>query len=261
MRNLALIIYRYLVAFWINLIHLLYWLKNLPRYIYTYCKLKKEKGANKFGKIHLSYPCLHDKDDNAWVCKWHYFHQDLLVASEIFKENPEKHVDIASRIDWFVAHLATFREVEVLDIREIDSKVKNIKFKQADLMDIWDDMKDYSSSISCLHAIEHFWLWRYWDSIDINGHLKWLDNIYKMLMRGGILYFSTPIGKQRIEFNAHRVFSIKYLYDYFIDKYEIEKFAYVDDNGDLHEDIDIKQGLKDTFWLTYGCGIFKLRKK
>ena len=142
-----------------------------------------------------------------------------------------------------------------------NQEVKNIKFKQADLMNVWDDMKDYSSSISCLHAIEHFWLWRYWDSIDINGHLKWLNNIYKMLKKGGVFYFSTPIWKQRIEFNAHRVFSVKYLYDYFKDKYKIEKFSYVDDNWDLHENINVNEWFEDSFWCQFGCWIFKLIKK
>lgn len=252
------IIYRYLSNFWLEPLKFIKWIKNVFWYISDSIKLKKQN--DKSFPIKCSYPCLHDKDDNAWVCKWHYFHQDLLVASEIYKDNPGKHVDIASRIDWFVAHLAVFREVEVLDIRKIDSNVKNIKFKQADLMNIWDDMKDYSSSISCLHAIEHFWLWRYWDSIDINWHLKWLDNIYKMLKKGGVLYFSTPIGKQRIEFNAHRVFSIRYLHDCFVDKYKIENFSYVDDNWDLHENVDIKEWFKNNFWCQFGCWIFKLRK-
>ena len=252
-------IFRYLVSFWIHLWNLVRWFKNITRYISDSIKIKKQK--NKDFPIKCNYPCIHDKDDNAWVCKWDYFHQDLLVAQEIFKDNPKKHVDIGSRVDWFVAHVATFRKIEVLDIREMESKVENIKFKQADLMNIWDDLKDYSSSISCLHAIEHFWLWRYWDSIDINWHLKWLDNIYKMLTKGWILYFSTPIWKQRIEFNAHRVFSVKYLCDYFKDKYEIQKFSYVDDQWDLHKDVDVEEWFKDSFWLMYGCWIFKLIKK
>jgi len=39
----------------------------------------------------------------------HYFHQDLLVAGKIFKNNPIKHVDIGSRMDGFIAHVASFR--------------------------------------------------------------------------------------------------------------------------------------------------------
>jgi hypothetical protein len=252
------IVYRYLMQLWFEPLKLFEGFRALFWFLPDYFKFKKVK--NKDFHLMCSFPCLHDKYDNSWVCKWHYFHQDLIVAQEIFKENPKKHVDIASRVDWFVAHIATFREIEVLDIRKLDSKVKNIKFKQADLMNIWDDMKDYTSSISCLHAIEHFWLWRYWDSIDINWHIKGLDNIYMMLKKWGILYLSTPIWKQRIEFNAHRVFSVKYLYDYLIDKYEIEKFAYVDDNWDLHENVDIKWWFKNSFWCRFWCWLFKLRK-
>ncbi len=33
----------------------------------------------------------------------------------------------------------------------------------------------------------------------------------RMLKKEGKFYFSVPIGEQRIEFNAHRVFSVKYL--------------------------------------------------
>ena len=249
---------RYITWFWLNPRKFVWALKNLWWFIKDYLKLKKQKDKN--FPIKCNYPCLHDKEDNAGVCKWDYFHQDLLVAQEIFKDNPEKHVDIASRIDWFVAHLATFREVEILDIRVIDSKIENIKFKQADLMNIWDDMRNYSSSISCLHAIEHFWLWRYWDTLDINWHIKWLDNIYKMLRKWWMLYFSTPIWKQRIEFNAHRVFSVKYLCDLFKDKYEILKFSYVDDNWELHCNIDVLEWFNDNFWCLYGCWIFKLKK-
>jgi hypothetical protein len=71
--------------------------------------------------------------------------------------------------------------------------------------------KNYCDSISSLHAIEHFWLGRYGDRIDINGYIKGLNTIYWMLKKWGIFYFSVPIGPQRIEFNAHRVFSLKYL--------------------------------------------------
>lgn len=252
------VIYRCFMQLWFEPLKLISWIKSLFRFIPNYFEFRKNK--DKAFPLKCSFPCLHDKNDDAWICKGHYFHQDLIVAQEIFKERPKKHVDIASRVDWFVAHVATFREIEVLDIRNIDSKVKNIKFKQADLMNIWDNMVNYAESISSLHAIEHFWLWRYWDSIDQNGHIKWLDNIYKMLKKDGIFYLAVPIWKQRIEFNAHRVFSVKYLYDYINEKYRIENFAYVDDEWDLHKDINIKDWFKNNFWCWFWCWIFKLRK-
>jgi hypothetical protein len=119
----------------------------------------------------------------------------------------------------------------------------------------------YTDSISCLHAIEHFGLGRYNDSIDADGHIKGLDTIYHTLKQGGKFYFSTPIGPQRIEFNAHRVFSVQYLLDLFKGKYLIDSFSFIDDSGDLHKDIELTKDLIDSNCdCTYGCGVFELSK-
>ena len=258
MHSILKLIYLYFIWFGINLP--VFWksLMRIPSYVSDYINLKKQRGGN--FKIIPNYPCLTDKDDNWWVAQWHYFHQDLLVAQKIYKANPQKHVDIWSRIDWFVSHVATFRKIEVFDIRPIENHVDNIKFKQADLMNLDESLINYTSSISSLHVIEHFWLWRYWDIIDINWHLKWLENVYKILKRWGIFYFAVPIGDQRIEFNAHRIFSIKYLNDIFNDRYDLVDFSYVDDNWNLHVHVDIKTWIKNNFNCKYGCWIFELRK-
>lgn len=71
-------------------------------------------------------PCLDDKYDNAGTWDGHYFYQDLYVAQKIFKKKPVKHVDIGSRIDGFVTHVASFREIELLDIRKMESSIPNI---------------------------------------------------------------------------------------------------------------------------------------
>ena len=59
---------------------------------------------------------LQDYSDNAGQNKGHYFHQDLLVAKMIYDTKPRRHIDIGSRLDGFVAHVASFREIEVFDI-------------------------------------------------------------------------------------------------------------------------------------------------
>lgn len=192
----------------------------------------------------------------------HYFHQDLLVASLIFKNNPIKHVDIGSRIDGFVAHVASFREIEVIDIRKLSNAGPNINFRRYNLIDKNFDIKDYCDSISCLHVMEHFGLGRYGDEINYHGHLVAWENIYKMLKHDGKLYFSVPIGRQRIEFNAHRVFSINYLIDLIGDRYKICSFSYVDDIGDLHRNVALKnENVDKNFSCSYGCGIFELTKR
>ena len=208
------------------------------------------------------YPILTEKYTEGGTMKGDYFHQDLLVAQQIYKANPKKHLDIGSRTDGFVAHVASFREIEMIDIRPIRSMVKNIIFRQADLMHLPEDLRDYCDSISSLHAIEHFGLGRYNDPIDYYGHLKGIENITQILKSGGTFYFSVPIGPQRVEFNAHRVFSLEYLIHILSQNYTIRSFSYVNDMGDLFENAELSEkSIKSNFSCWYGCGIFTLVKK
>ena len=212
-----------------------------------------------FGKC---YPVLNERYSESGTMKGHYFHQDLLVARKIYENKPLRHIDIGSRIDGFVAHVSAFREIEIFDIRPLVSPIQNIVYKQADLMQLPDNMIECCDSLSSLHAIEHFGLGRYGDPIDIDGHLKALRNLHLMLKPNGKFYFSVPIGSQRIEFNAHRVFSIKYLLQIFEDKFNIEYFHYVDDKGDLFENAILTEiSISSNFNCNYGCGIFELKKK
>jgi hypothetical protein len=107
------------------------------------------------------------------------FTRDLYVARLVNLAMPKKHLDIGSRTDGFVAHVASFREIELIDIRVINSNIKNVVFRQANLMELPPDLIDYCDSISSLHAIEHFGLGRYGDPIDYFGHLKAINNITK----------------------------------------------------------------------------------
>ncbi|RJP68935.1 MAG: DUF268 domain-containing protein [Ignavibacteriales bacterium] len=237
-------------------------LRGLTPYIKNYFLFRKAYGrSNKEFKFGNLYPQLSDRYDKSGVATGHYFHQDLYVAQKIYKNNPERHVDIGSRIDGFVAHLACFRKVEVFDIRNLESTAQNIIFRQMDFTDSNFNLVNYCDSVSCLHAIEHFGLGRYGDKIDYYGYLKGLDNIYKLLKANGKFYFSTPIGKQRVEFDAHRVFSVGYLLDLFSSKYSVDSFAYVDDAGDIHTNQILTEGnINTNFNCNYGCGIFEMTK-
>ncbi|RYD26382.1 MAG: DUF268 domain-containing protein, partial [Verrucomicrobiaceae bacterium] len=169
-----------------------------------------------------------------------YFHQDLHVAGWIHQAKPRRHVDVGSRIDGFIGHLAVFREVEVLDIRPQPQVTRNIIFRQLDLMEeLPAEWTACTDSLSCLHTIEHFGLGRYGDSIDPDGHLKGLDQLKRMVEPGGLFYLSTPMGPQRVEFNAHRIFGAPTVLGWFSDGWTIERFSYLDDREVLHEDVDL----------------------
>jgi SAM-dependent methyltransferase len=236
---------------------------SIPWYVKDkrlYGKQQREKPGYIF-PVKKYYPCLLDKYEESGSVKGHYYWQDSFVARKIFAGNPVKHVDIGSRIDGFVTQVSIFREIEVMDIRPSTSNIKNVRFIQADLMSDNFELENYTDSISSLHAIEHFGLGRYGDSIDVYGHLKGLNNIYKALSAGGKFYFSVPIGEQRTEFNAHRVFSLSYLLNLFDGTYAITSFSYVDDTGDFHENVSLsKENIELNLSCHFGCGIFELTK-
>jgi hypothetical protein len=154
-------------------------------------------------------PCLHDFYEEGGDTKSEYFWQDLLVARAIHEAKPVKHVDIGSRVDGFVAHVASFREIEVFDVRPISTMVPGVVFLQADLMNpasLPSTEGNYCDSLSCLHAIEHFGLGRYGDPVNPQGYQRGIANMALLLQSGGTFYLSTPIGQERVEFNANWVF-------------------------------------------------------
>lgn len=209
------------------------------------------------GTIALDRPMLQDLSDQAGSASGHYFHQDLLVATKINGSNPYKHVDVGSRIDGFVAHVASFREIEVFDIRPLSPTAHaRIKFIQGDLMSRDGAPSDYCDSLSCLHALEHFGLGRYGDPIDPEGHQKGFKNLIRMLKPGGTLYISFPIGTGGTHFNAHRVFDPSEILDWSRESLTLIDYQYVDDQGELNQGTDPGSTPK----LHYGCGIYTLRK-
>jgi SAM-dependent methyltransferase len=176
---------------------------SLPRYFRDYFRFKKMYK----GKVELM-PCLYDWYEEGGATTSEYFWQDLLVARMIAEAKPEKHVDVGSRVDGFITHVASFREIEVFDIRPITTQIPGITFKQADLMNLGDSYGKniYCDSLSCLHAIEHFGLGRYGDPLMVDGFENGFINMIKLLKPGGTFYLSTPIGRERVEFNANWVF-------------------------------------------------------
>jgi len=213
-------------------------------------------------RISFSMPCFGDRFKQSGSATGHYFFQDLIVARKIFERQPERHIDVGSRVDGFVAHVASFRTIEVLDIRPLPPGIPSIVFRQADLMDLQEDLTACCDSLSCLHALEHFGLGRYGDPIDLYGHLKGFTSLTAILKPKGTLYLSLPIGPQRVDFNACRVFDIQTILDLAHPAFELNAFAYVDDDGHLHEDVTLSdERIANNCGCDYGCGIFEFLKK
>jgi SAM-dependent methyltransferase len=187
--------------FGIDLIKIFRSVRGTSRYVRDLFRFR----ADYDGHLEL-LPCLHDWYEEGGTTKNEYFWQDLLVAKKIFDAKPKKHVDIGSRVDGFVAHVASFREIEIFDIRPITTSIPGVTFTQADLMNSVAGITDYCDSLSCLHALEHFGLGRYGDPIDPKGYESGIRNMARILRPGGYFYLSVPVGVERVEFNAQHVF-------------------------------------------------------
>jgi len=256
--------YRILDAFGINPLKTLRALRGVVPYWKDASAFSKSDNPEGFlFSKGTPFPCLGDRFEQSGTGKGAYFHQDLLVAQKIFRRNPERHIDVGSSVSGFVAHVASYREIEVLDVRPLEVSVKNIRFRQCDLMaPLKEEFVECTDSLSCLHALEHFGMGRYGDPVRADGFQLGWNNLHRMLTPGGTLYFSVPMGRARIEFNAHRVFSVPLLLSLVDGKYELVSFSYIDDAGNLHENV---QSTLDTeteaFGCHFGCAVLELKKK
>jgi SAM-dependent methyltransferase len=231
--------------------------KNIPQFTADWLQFRKHyKGKLRF------FPCLNDRHEQGGSAHSEYFWQDLYVARKIFTANPQKHVDVGSRVDGFVAHIAAFRNIEVLDIRPITVAIPGVTFTQTDLMKPAQIPSAYCDSLSCLHALEHFGLGRYGDPINPEGHRDGLSNMIEILRPGGTLYLSVPVGIERVEFNAHRIFAPRALVDLAAGMgMALQEFAWMEPGQPLIQSPNPQQDLSSLGKRPYALGIFTFIKQ
>jgi hypothetical protein len=231
-------------------------LRGTPAYIADWLRYSKLNTSPAF-KIRLRYatPMLTDRYASAGAASGHYFHQDLWAARKIHERGPDKHLDIGSRIDGFVAHVLTFMPLTIVDIRSMKSDIQGLTFLQDDATTLSKLPSNSVQSLSSLHVAEHFGLGRYSDPIDPEACFKFMRSLERVLAPCGRLYFSVPVGKERVDFNAHRVFSPRTILDTF-SGLRLESFSYVSDQGDLY--LDTAPDLMPASKLA--CGLFEFSK-
>ncbi len=169
-----------------------------------------------------------------------YFWQDLWAAKLIIKSGAKTHFDIGSRLDGFIAHLlAADIDVTMIDVRDFPSEVEHLNTIVDDATSLHQIPDESIESMSALCSLEHFGLGRYGDPVDPEACFKCFDNIQKKLKKGGRLYLSVPVGRERVEFNAHRVFYASTILECFHDLH-LEEFSCtaegkIEYNADIHK--------------------------
>ncbi len=229
-------------------------LRTLPTFLRD---LRAYRHANPSLPFRLTdaFPILSDMAASAGITGGHYFHQDLWAARKIYARRPAQHLDIGSRIDGFIAHLLTFMPVTVVDIRPLTSNIPGLTFLQDDASSLANLPTSSVDSLSTLHAAEHFGLGRYTDPVDPEACFRFMNALERVLAPGGRLYFSLPIGRERVEFNAHRVFAPQTILRSF-PKLELVSFSFVGDDDALYDNRDPLTMPPSEF----ACGLFEFTK-
>ena len=237
---------------------LIHGLRGLPRFWRNLATFKRQmRGASHPMAFGALYPVLADYRETAGVAEGHYFHQDLWAARRICAQRPSRHIDVGSRVDGFVSHVLCFMPVSVVDVRELKTEVEGLSFVQCDATTMAEWTDDSVESLSSLHAVEHFGLGRYGDPVDADGAFKAMASFARVLKPGGRLYFGTPIGRERVEYNAHRIFDPLTIIETFTrGGLRLVAFSAVDDAGRF-----IASATPASFRdADYSCGLFELTK-
>ncbi len=185
-------------------------------------------------RLRSLYPIISDYDGEAGFHNY-YFHQDLWAARKIYQVRPASHVDVGSRIDGFIAHLLVFMPVSYVDIRPLHG-IADLHVIHANAIRLDGFETGSVPSLSSLNAAEHFGLGRYSDPIDPTACYVSMESLVRVLALGGRPYFATPIGRERVEFNAHRIFALETILEAFAEL-RLVSFSYVDGDDQFHEDV------------------------
>jgi ubiquinone/menaquinone biosynthesis C-methylase UbiE len=108
-----------------------------------------------------------------------------------------------------------------------------------------------------MHVVEHIGLGRYGDPVDYDGDVKAMAELARVVKQGGTLLFVVPVGRPRIVYNAHRIYSYQHILQVFGNVFSLENFALITDQGEF-----IPQASEDQARTqAYGCGCFQMIKQ
>jgi hypothetical protein len=109
-----------------------------------------------------------------------------------------------------------------------------------------------------MHVIEHIGLGRYGDPIDPDGDIKSINELKRVVAPGGSVLFVVPVGRPKIEFNAHRIYSYEQIIGYFSGM-ELKEFSLVPDNY-VETGLIVNADPSLVQHQTWGCGCFWFKK-
>ena len=225
-------------------------LGNFPGYLHDWRTYARAGGKIRFSD---SQPCLGDRI-GATPFDPHYFFQAAWLSRKLAHEAPGNHTDVGSDIR-MISVLSAFISLDFIDFRPLEVRLEGLKCSAGNITGL-EKPSDSILSLSCLHVVEHVGLGRYGDPIDPLGSERALNELARVLAPGGRLYLSVPVGRERVCFNAHRVFDPHSVVR-MLPHLQLLEFSLVDDNGEFQD----RTPLDVAKVQEYGCGLFIFTKK
>ncbi len=186
----------------------------------------------------------------------HYIYHPAWAARILAETRPSHHVDIASILT-FPTIVSAFIPVTYYDYRPAPLTLRNLQSLPGDLyrLPFADNSQE---SLSCMHTIEHVGMGRYGEPIDYDGDIKACRELSRTLKPGGNLLFVTPVGRARIAYNAHRIYSYEQVLSLFPDL-QVKEFSLVPDN---YKELGFLSPADPSLIAhqKYGCGCFWFTK-
>jgi len=138
-----------------------------------------------------------------------------LVAQRVLLEirqnfEGSKLLDVASQFS-FISFAASFYEVVYIEARNTSTQIScenvcKLTGVSCEAQNMPFDNESFDV-ITSLHAIEHFGLGRYGDTLDYHGDQKGLIEFGRVLKNGGHMVLGVPAAvKSKIEYNSQRVY-------------------------------------------------------
>ena len=231
------------------------YLKSYYSYRKEYKIFKATNGERFVVQNKDKYPCLQDKYSTTSFDR-HYTYHTAWAARKLKETSPAEHIDISS-LTYFSTILSAYVPIKFYDYRPAKIELDNFSCEHADITNL--PFEDSSiKSLSCMHVVEHIGLGRYGDPLDTNGDLKAIEELKRVLSEDGYLLFVVPIGKARIMFNAHRIYSYSMIMSYF-DNFKLIEFTLIPD--DSTKGLIFNASEKEANLQHYGCGCFLFKKE
>jgi len=226
-------------------------LAHMPGYLRQFRAYRR---LDRGGQVRWSdtYPCLTDAVAHTPFDP-HYFYQSAWLARRLAARSPQLHVDVGSSVI-AMSVLSAAIPLVFLDYRPVRTALSGFSAVSASITQL-PFMTGGVESISSLHVLEHIGLGRYGDPLDVAGSQRGAAELERVTSTGGRIYISVPVGRERVCFNAHRVFAADTVTNWF-QQCHLTEFSFVDDNGRFHENQPVEAVPK----LEYGCGMFIFEK-